>query len=241
MNFKDIGIIIAKKPLKENTAIITVFTENHGLYSGVIRETSKKFGSVNQQGNIVDFFWQARLHEHLGMAKCELIKSYAGLLITNKIKLYAFNSIISLIKMAFHERENHNKFFPIFVKYLSSLANSFIFEEYIKFELAILQESGYGLDLYKCAVTGTRENLGYVSPKSGRAVCLSEGLPYQDRLLILPQFLTSTNSQITNNDKKQAFNLTTYFFHRYFFHNQQQLHARENFIEYIIRFATLTL
>lgn len=75
MNFKDIGIIIAKKPLKENTAIITVFTENHGLYSGVIRETSKKFGSVNQQSNIVDFLWQARLHEHLGMAKCELIKS----------------------------------------------------------------------------------------------------------------------------------------------------------------------
>lgn len=142
--------------------------------------------------------------------------------------------------MAFHERENHNKFFPIFVEYLSSLANNFIFEEYIKFELAILQESGYGLDLHKCAVTGSRENLGYVSPKSGRAVCLSEGLPYQNRLLILPQFLTSTNSQITNNDKKQAFNLTTYFFNRYFFHKQQQLHARENFIEYIIRFATFT-
>lgn len=243
MNFKDIGIIIAKKPLKENSAIITVFTENHGLYSGVIRETSRKSGSINQQGNIVDFFWQARLHEHIGMAKCELIKSYAGLLITNKIKLYAFNSIISLIKIAFHERENHNNFFPIFVKYLSSLANNFIFEEYIRFELAILQESGYGLELDRCVVTGSQENLKYVSPKSGKAVCLSEGLAYQDRLLILPQFLTSTKCKITNDDKKQAFNLTTYFFNRYFFDKQQPLYeknsqARDSFIECVLTSAT---
>ncbi|MCC8483741.1 MAG: DNA repair protein RecO [Rickettsia endosymbiont of Labidopullus appendiculatus] len=234
MNFKDIGIIIGKKPLKENSSIITVFTKNHGLYSGVIRETSRKSGTINQQGNIVDFFWQARLHEHIGMAKCELIKSYTGLLITNKIKLYAFNSIISLIKIAFHERENHNNFFPIFVKYLNNLANNFIFEEYIRFELAILQESGYGLELDKCTVTGSQENLKYVSPKSGKAVCLSEGLKYQDRLLILPQFLTSTKYEITNNDKKQAFNLTTYFFNRYFFHNNQKLHARDNFIQCVL-------
>ncbi|WP_341756941.1 MULTISPECIES: DNA repair protein RecO [unclassified Candidatus Tisiphia] len=240
MNFKDIGIIIAKKPLKENSSIITVFTENYGLYSGVIRETSRKSGSINQQGNIVDFFWQARLHEHIGMAKCELIKSYAGLLITNKIKLYAFNSIISLIKIAFHERENHNNFFPIFVKYLSSLANNFTFEEYVRLELAILQESGYGLELDKCALTGSQENLKYVSPKSGKAVCLSAGLAYQDRLLILPQFLTATKCEITNNDKKHAFELTSYFFNRYFFDKQQPLYAqnsqaRDSFIECMLR------
>lgn len=114
MNFKDIGIQIFKKPLKENMAIITVFTENHGLYSCLIWGSSKQFGSVNQQKVILLILWQARLHEHLGMAKCELIESYAGLLITNKIKLYAFNSIISLIKIAFHEKETHNKLLPIF-------------------------------------------------------------------------------------------------------------------------------
>lgn len=72
-------------------AIITVFTENHGLYSYVIWGSSKRFGSVNQQKVIVDFFGKLdNNYEHLGMAKCELIESYAGLLITNKIKLYAF-------------------------------------------------------------------------------------------------------------------------------------------------------
>ncbi len=233
MNFKDIGIIIAKRPLKENSEIITLFTENHGLYSAVIRQSSKKLSYVNQQGNIVDFLWQARLHEHLGIAKCELIKSYNGTLISNKTKLYAFNSIISLIKIAFHERENHNNFFPILAKYLNNLANNFVFEEYIRFELAILQESGYGLDLEKCVVTGIQENLHYLSPKSGKAVCSSAGLPYKDKLLILPQFLVSNILEITNLDKKQALNLTTYFFNRYFFNNQPPSHAREKFIEYI--------
>lgn len=102
MNSKDVGIKISKKPLKENMAIITVFTENHGLYSCVISGSSNQFGSINQQKVILLIFWQARLHEHLGMSKCELIESYAGLLITNKIKLYAFNSITVLALLRLH-------------------------------------------------------------------------------------------------------------------------------------------
>ncbi|XVN43063.1 MAG: DNA repair protein RecO [Candidatus Rickettsia vulgarisii] len=233
MNFKDTGIIIAKKPLKENSFIITLFTENHGLFSAVVRGVSKKSSAIYQEGNIVDFLWQARLHEHLGTAKCELIKSYSGIIITNKTKLYAFNSIISLIKIAFHEKENHNEFFPIFKEYLAGLALEFNFKEYIKFELDILQECGYGLDLGSCVVTGVIENLHYVSPKSASAVSLSAGLPYQDKLLPLPQFLLISNKEISNDDQKNAFNLTGYFFNRYFLTNQQQLTARDKFVEYI--------
>lgn len=234
MNFKDTGIIIAKKPLKENSFIITLFTQNHGLFSAVVRDVSKKSRAVYQEGNIVDFLWQARLHEHLGIAKCELIKSYSGLLITNKTKLYAFNSIISLIKIAFHERENHNEFFPIFKKYLDNLAENFCFREYIKFELDILQECGYGLDLSKCVVTGSKDNLHYVSPKSASAVSLSAGLPYQDKLLALPQFLLTNNKEISNDDQKNSFNLTGYFFNRYFLDNHQQLAARNKLVEFIL-------
>jgi len=235
MNFKDIGIIIAKKFLKENFSIITVFTKNHGLYSGVIQESSKKSGSIYQEGNVVDFLWQARLHEHLGTAKCELIKSYSSCLITNKTKLYAFNSIISLVKLAFHERENHNNFFDLFITYLESLKKEFNFKNYIHFELAILKETGYGIDINQCIVTGSKDNLTYVSPKSGMAICMSSGQPYKDRLLTLPQFLTTNISKITNIEKKQAFDLTTYFFGRYFFQNLKQPYSREIFIDHIIR------
>lgn len=239
MNFKDVGIIIAKRPLKENTFIITLFTKNHGLYSAVIRGNLKKSGSIYHEGNIVDFLWQARLDEHLGTAKCELIKSYSGLLITNKTKLYAFNSIISLIKLSFHEREKHNKFFPIFEKYLDKLTKDLmtkdlIFAEYIKLELIILQECGYGVNLTECVVTKAREELYYVSPKSASAVCLSAGLPYKDKLLPLPQFLVANEEQISDNDKQNAFNLTTYFLNRYLLNTQQQLYARNKFIEHIL-------
>jgi DNA repair protein RecO (recombination protein O) len=235
MNFRDVGIIIRKIILKENTSIILAFTQNHGLYSGVVRELSKKSGSIYQEGNIVDFFWQARLHEHIGMLKCELIKSYNGLLITSKIKLYAFNSVISLIKLAFHEREPHNNFFPIFKEYLYKLSKNFDFQDYIRLELAILTESGYRLELDNCAVTGTKENLCYLSPRSGKAVCASAGLPYADKLLQLPRFLSSQVEEINYTEKKQAIDLTSYFFNRYLFNNTQQPDARKILIELLYR------
>lgn len=234
MNFRDEGIIIHTKTLKENSAIITLFTKNHGLYSGVIRKPAKKVDSTHLEGNLVDFFWQARLHEHIGTAKCELLKSYSGILFTNKAKLYAFNSIVSLIKLAFHERELHNNFFSKFQTYLDQLLQRFDFREYILLELAILAEAGYGLQLDSCAITGDRKNLTYVSPKSGKAVSKDIGLPYKNKLLPFPEFLKSPLTEITNIHKKQAFALTTYFFNRYFFHNLQQPEARSAFITQIL-------
>ena len=133
MNFRDQGIIFAKNYFKENTYVVTLFTEKHGLYSGVIKQYGKKNGDVLAESNPVDFFWGARLHEHLGSAKCELIKSYSSFIIQNKTKLYAFNSIVSVIKKAFCEREPHNKFFPKFLNYLDQQKNdqNFSFTDYI--------------------------------------------------------------------------------------------------------------
>ncbi|ADE30078.1 DNA repair protein RecO [Rickettsia prowazekii] len=233
MNIKDIGVIISKKPLKENTFIIRVFTKNHGLYSGVIKESSKKNKFIYQEGNIVDFLWKARLHEHIGIAKCELIKSYTGYFIINKAKLYAFNSVISLIQELFHEREEHSIFFSFLINYLDNLSKNFCFRDYISFELNLLAETGYKLDLTKCCVSHVTTDLTYVSPKSARALSYKVGKPYRDKLLILPKFLLAKDSEITLEEKKQALTLTNYFFNRYLFHNNRQVKAREEFIEYI--------
>jgi len=234
MNIKDIGVIIAKKPLKENTFIITVFTKNHGLYSGVAKESSKKSKFIYQEGNVVDFLWQARLHEHIGLAKCELIKSYTGHFIMSKAKLYAFNSVISLIKELFHEREEHYNFFSALINYLDDLSKHFSFRDYINFELALLAEMGYELDFTKCGVSGVTQDLAYVSPKSGIALSLEVGKPYKDKLLILPKFLLSDNNEITLEEKKQALSLTSYFFNRYLFHNHKQPEARQSFVDYTL-------
>jgi DNA repair protein RecO (recombination protein O) len=234
MNFRDQGIIIAKNYFKENTYVVTLFTEKHGLYSGVIKQYGKKNGDVLAESNLVDFFWGARLHEHLGSAKCELIKSYSSFIIQNKTKLYAFNSIVSVIKKAFCEREPHNKFFPKFLNYLDQQKNdqNFSFTDYIKLEIDLLAETGYQLVLDKCVVTGEINDLYYVSPKSGQAVCKKLGEEYANKLLVLPQFLLNS-MQPNSEEKKQALQLTSYFLNRYILHDSA-LKDRQNFIEHLI-------
>ena len=235
MNFQDIGIIIAKKPLKEHNSIILLFTKSHGLHSGVVHEKSNKSRFIHQVGNLVDFHWKARLIDHIGTAKCELIKSYSSHFINDKTKLYAFNSVISIIKNAFHEREQHNTFFPILKQYLNNLTINFNFLEYIRIELEILAHSGYGLQLKHCAVTNNNQDLCYVSPKSGKAISRLAGNKYADKLLPLPKFLHDSVPPIEINEKRQAFELTTYFLNRYLFYNKP-LTARDMFIK-LITFA----
>ena len=230
MNFKDRGIILSKLPLKEKSSIVTIFTENHGIYSGVLKQYNKKSGDNLVEGNLVDFFWNARLYEHLGSAKAELVKSYNAYLMMDKTKLYAFNSIVSILKASFCEREPHNNLFPKLCLFIERLKEKFVFYEYIKFELEILKESGYQLQLGVCAATGCTEDLIYVSPKSGQAVSRKAGEPYAEKLLTLPKFLT-TNCDIDNNSIHDAFSLTSYFFERYILINKPNPHARANFIE----------
>lgn len=238
MNFRDQGIIISKHPLQERSCIVTIFTKEHGIYAGVLKQYTKKMGDNLLEGNLVDFFWNARLHEHLGTAKAELIKSYNSAIIMDKTKLYAFNSIVSLLKLSFCEREPHNNLFPTLIDFIESLKHDFSLEKYIKLELAILAESGYSLQLDKCAVTQTREDLVYVSPKSGRAVSFKAGAEYAEKLLKLPDFLikdtNSTGDALARKSISEAFNLSSYFLTRYIFVNRPEPKSRSRFIEHIM-------
>lgn len=233
MNFRDQAIIISKKPLKERSYILTVFTAKHGIYSGVANQYSKKTGDSLQEGNLVDFFWNARLHEHIGSAKAELVKAYNSHIIMNKTKLYAFNSIVDLLKMAFCEREPHNNLFPALLEFIESLRQDFSFAKYIEIELEILAESGYTLQLDRCAATGTSDNLYYVSPKSGRAVSKEAGADYANKLLKLPEFFTS-NAEINRQAVIDSFKLTSYFFERYVFLNRKPPTSRAVLMEHLL-------
>ena len=230
MNFKDLGIILSKTPLKERSSIITIFTEKHGIYSGVLKQYSKKSGDNLVEGNLVDFFWNARLHEHIGSAKAELIKSYNAYLMIDKSKLYAFNSIVSILKASFCEREPHNNLFPQLIKFMDTLKQEFSFKNYIKFELEILKESGCQLQLDSCAATGINEELIYVSPKSGQAVSREAGAPYADKLLKLPRFLIN-DCDLDRHSINDAFKLTSYFFERYILIDKPIPMARSIFME----------
>jgi DNA repair protein RecO (recombination protein O) len=156
-------------------------------------------------------------------------------LVANKTVLYAFNSIVSLMRIAFHEREPHNRLFPLLTQYLEQLIINFTLKDYINFELEILSESGHTLGLKVCGVTGTNENLYYVSPKSGNAITQHIGNPYADKLLRLPSFISNQNhSTISKLEQKQAFDLTEYFFNRYLLQNRTMPLARNMFVAHIL-------
>jgi DNA repair protein RecO (recombination protein O) len=84
----------------------------------------------------------------------------------------------------------------------------------VRFELQMLAELGFGLDLASCAATGEQGSLGYVSPKSGRAVSRAAGAPWQDRLLRLPAFL-SEQVPPSPQDIADGFALTGFFLARH--------------------------
>lgn len=228
MNFKDRAIILSKTPLKEKSYIIKLFTEKHGVYSGVLKQYSKKMGDSLAPGNLVDFFWNSRLSEHIGTAKAELLRTYNAHLMLDKYKLFAFNSITSLLKIAFYEREPHNNLFPELLKFMDSLKNDFSFKKYMEIELAILKEAGYQLQLNSCVATGAISNLKYVSPKSGCAVSAEAGAKYADKLLKLPEFLINEKLPCKHSIP-EAFQLTSYFFERYILINKPLPSARDDF------------
>lgn len=232
MNFRDQGIIISKKALKERSYILTLFTENHGIYSGILTQYSKKTGDSLAEGNLVDFSWSARLHEHIGSIKAELMRSYNSQLLMNKTKLYAFNSLTSILKLAFCERAPHNNLFPALLSFMESLKQEFSFFEYIKLEIEILAEAGYKLQLDRCAATGLSEDLHYVSPKSGCAISKVAGTPYADKLLILPKFLDG-DAIMEKTAIADSLKLTSYFFNRYILASSGQPRSRTQFVEHV--------
>lgn len=229
MKIKDTAIIISKKILKENSAIINFFTKHHGIYAGVVSNINSKKSHIYQIGNIVDFFWNARLEEHIGSAKCELLFSCHNLM-NNKTKLYALNSLFSVITYSFQERVICKDFYIYLEKYLQSNELNFSIMDYFLLEEKILEEAGYGLDLSKCVVTDSTTNLAYVSPKSGRAVSLEAGMPYKNLLLKLPECIITGKDPQSLNELDDLLNLLSYFFRRYIFKNKEP-DARKLFIE----------
>lgn len=214
MRIKDIAIIIAKKPLQEQSAIVSFFTKEHGIYGTFVKNISGKNAHIYQIGNIVDFFWNSRLDETIGTARCELIFASPNFM-RNKIKLYALSSLVTMASCSFQERVAHLDFFLALEEYIRASHKDFSFMDYANMEGLILQESGYGLDLRNCASTGSTENLSYVSPKSARAVSYEAGEPYKNMLLKLPACAISGKEPKTIEELNELSNLLLYFFQRY--------------------------
>lgn len=186
MEWRDEGALLAVRPHGETSAIIEVFTLAHGRHAGVVRGgVSRRVAPILQPGAQLDLTWRARLEDHIGAFTVEPVRARSGVL-GDRLALAGLNAVCALLHFALPEREPHPALYAASVALLDEMAASERWlQSYLTWELRLLEELGYGLDLSECAVTGGREDLTYVSPKSGRAVARGAAGVWADRLLPL--------------------------------------------------------
>ncbi|WP_370273872.1 DNA repair protein RecO [Pseudooceanicola nitratireducens] len=191
MEWRDQGIILAVRPHGESAAIVEVFTPAKGRHAGVVRGgTSRRMAPVLQPGAQVDVAWKARLEDQLGNFQIEPLRSRAALALSDRLALAGLSAVTTLLSYALPEREPHGALYARTEALLDLLSQMELWPlAYLHWELALLEDLGFGLDLTSCAVTGATDGLVYISPRTGRAVTQAGAGAWADRLLPLPPVL----------------------------------------------------
>ncbi len=215
MEWSERGLIIGLKKHGESSVILELMTRAHGRHLGVVRGgRSKSMQPVLQPGNEVEALWRARLEEHLGLYAVEAALLRTDAVIGCARALHGVNYLSGLLRLL-PERDPHPGLFDRAQVLLAHLGGARAPALFVHFELALLAELGFGLDLDQCAATGSQEDLIYVSPKSGRAVSGEAGAPWAARLLPLPAFLREPpGAPAAREDVDDGFRLTEFFLHR---------------------------
>jgi DNA repair protein RecO (recombination protein O) len=218
MQWTDQGIVIGTRRHGETSLIVELMTRGHGRHLGLVRGgRSRRLRPVLQAGNSVTATWRARLDEHLGHYTVEPAVDRAARLMENAAAIYGMQATAALLRLL-PEREAHPRLFEYTAAILEAFDDPRLAAALIaRFEMLLLEDLGFGLDLEQCAVTGSNDDLAYVSPKTGRAVTRSAGEDYRSRLLPLPPFLVGVAAADPPSAAEigEAFRLTGYFLSRH--------------------------
>ncbi len=216
MQWTDEGIVLGVKRHGEANAILDLMTREHGRHLGMVRGGSgSRLKPVLQPGNTVSATWRARLDEHLGNYTVEAVNLRAATFFSASHAIYGLTHLTALMRLL-PERDPHEGLYEILDAMLARLDDAeAIAPMVVRFELQLLSELGFGLDLEQCVATGTTAELDFVSPKSGRAVSRTAGAPYADRMLRLPVFLREDEALASGRDIADGFALTGFFLTRY--------------------------
>jgi DNA repair protein RecO (recombination protein O) len=232
--------VLAARRHGESSAVVSLFTQAHGRHAGLVRGgAGRRARPVYEPGNRLRVIWRARLADQLGAFSAELQSAIAARLLDDPDRLAALGAACALLEASLPERDPH----PLLYSQLSELIDVLVEqrswpERYVQFELALLAELGFGLDLQACAVTGQTTDLAYVSPRSGRAVSRQGAGEYADRLLPLPDFLLGREpadpAQI-----QAGLRLTGAFLRRHLFDASERAmpNARERLVRQLARSA----
>jgi len=232
MDWQDEAIVLSARHYGEHDAILTVLTRDNGRHLGLLRGGfSRRQRPTIELGNRLQASWRARLEEQLGNFQIECLHAVAAMLLDQPRRLAALASACSIVDAALPEREPHPEIFTdldvlitqltgeVHATAISTTETDLVWlSAYVRWEITLLTDLGFGLDLTHCAVTGETDGLAYVSPKSGRAVTEAAGHGYRDRLLPLPAFLARDTSLAQRGDEiVSGLRLTGHFLERHVF------------------------
>lgn len=226
MEWRDVGRVLGTRRLGESDALVEVMTAAHGRHLGVVKGgRSKRRAPALQVGNRLDLVWRARLDEHLGQFTVEPTEQRAAELMADPVALNAVQTLAAHLRLL-PERDPHPDLFADLETVLAHLVDPRLAgEPMVRFEMAIIEALGFGLDLSECALTGEgpeSADLAWVSPKTGRAAGRLAGGRWAHRLLPLPRFLVPAAlgapldpSGVTEADLRAGFALTRHFLMRH--------------------------
>ncbi|EBA10510.1 DNA repair protein RecO [Sagittula stellata] len=212
MEWRDTGILLATRRHGETSLILDVFTPERGRHSGVLRGgTSRKMAPHLQPGAQLDLSWRARLEDHMGAFTVEPQRSRAAQALGDRLALAGLNAVVALLRFCLPERVPHPDLYTFSEQLLDLLDQPDLWPlAYLRWEMALLEEMGFALDLSCCAVTGRTEGLVYVSPKSGRAVTAEGAGNWVHHLLPLPEVMLGRGAA-DNPEVATALGTTGYF------------------------------
>lgn len=207
IHWRDEALILSYKRHGESHALLEILTKAHGRHKGIVQGGgSRKHAPNLQPGLVVSAEYSARLEEHLGTFKIEPAGSYVVGLMNDPVRLLAFQSIIAMIQFSMEERDPHPR---LYQETLAWLQDENYMHHYLRWEIVLLSEAGFELDLETCAVSGVSENLLYISPKTGRAVSAQAAGEWADRLLPYSPAFQSENC--TLEEIRSALEVTEFF------------------------------
>jgi len=215
MDWRDEGLVIGVRRHGESAVILELMTRRRGRHLGLVRGgRSSAMRAALQPGNLVLASWRARIEDHLGAFTVELLAARAARFLDHRAALNGLSTLAALLRLL-PERDPHEELFELaehIVVRFGAQADAAM--ALARFELALLGALGFGLDLDVCALTGATDDLGWVSPKSGRAVTRAAGAPWRERLLPYPAFLQNAGNEASLEEIAGAFRLTGYFLAR---------------------------
>ncbi|NKB45977.1 MAG: DNA repair protein RecO [Alphaproteobacteria bacterium] len=224
VEWTDLGLVLSVRKHGEHDIILHILTEQHGHHAGVVKGgAGRRARGLYQPGNRLHARWRARLEDHLGTFVCEPERMFAAGALHDRMMLTAMTAVCAMAEAVLPEREAHPLAYQQACHLLETLGEANWVVDYVLWEMHLLNELGFGLDLSSCASTGVTDDLIYVSPKSGRAVSREAGGPYKGQLRVLPAFLVQeVPEQPGMDDVIAGLDLTGFFLERHVYAPHQR-------------------